>query len=216
MTQGGSLLAVLESGCADPDLEEEISQFAHSEPILPASRLSMLLAEQWMAGQAVQWWLEDYRYLRSQGWKWKDALCVVWLSLRKDDRGDVGTVEALTDWLGVSRRWYYSRRGKFDGQPGPGQNLWDVMAEQLQIRRLRGARLAEVDEVTYEKAVDRKGTTWRDRELYYKRAGALQEESRVQIVGDGGGPVDFVDVTDDELKAIRAALETEAAGGGAT
>jgi len=44
----------------------------------------------------------------------------------------------------------------------------------------------------------------------------LQDERRVQIVGDGGGPVDYVDVTDDEIDAIRRALEAEAAGGGET
>lgn len=216
MTQGGSLLAVLEPGCAEGELEEENLHFGHSEPILPASRLTMVLAEQWMTQQPAQWWVEDYRYLRKHGWKWKDALAIVWMSLRRDDRGILPTVDALADWLGMSRQWFYSRRAKFDGQPGPGQNLWDVLAEQLQLRRLRGGRLADVDEVTYDVASNPEKSTARDRELYYKRAGVLQDERRVQIVGDGGGPVDYVDVTDDELKAIRSALESEALGGGET
>jgi hypothetical protein len=35
-------------------------------------------------------------------------------------------------------------------------------------------------------------------------------------VGDGGGPVDFTDVSDEELEAIRAALQSDAVGGGET
>lgn len=216
MSQGGSLPG-LGGGEENDGPERSRSQFAHSEPVSERpSRLTMRLAEQWLESQPAGWWLEDYRYLRGQGWKWKDAFAVVWLSLRKDDRGKLPTVAAMADWLGVSRRWFYSRRSKFDGQPGPGQNLWDVMAEQLQLRRLRGSRLAQVDEVTYDKAATPEISTARDRELYYKRAGVWQEETRVQLVGDGGGPVDYVDVTDDELEAIRDALTKEAIGGGET
>ena len=199
----------------DPGHKYVNSQSAHSDRSL-SGMLLIRAAESWLEEQASEWWLADYRFLRAQGWKGKDAFAIVWLSLRKDDRGELPTVEKLTDWLGVSRRWFYNRRGKFDNQPGPGQNLWDVTAEHLQLRRLRGARLAQVDEVTFSKAAAMDESTARDRELYYKRAGVWQEESRVQLVGDGGGPVDFVGVSDEEVDAIREALQAEAAGGGAT
>ena len=159
-------------------LNEENSQFAHSDPA--SWRMSMIMAERWLGEQPNAWWLEDYRLLRSKGWKWKDAMAIVWMSLRRDDRGVLDSVEELTNWLGVTRRWFYSRRAKFDGQPTPGQNLWDVAAEQLQLRRLRGCRLAEVDERTFEQAVAAAGTA-RDRELYYKRAGVLP--SQLQVTG---------------------------------
>ena len=194
------------------------SQFAHFGGELPDRSPTgvMLLrgAERWLEEQAADWWLADYRLLRSQGWKWKDAFCIVWVSLRKDDRGKLPTIDALTDWLGVSRRWFYNRRGKFDNQPGPGQNLWELTAEHLQLRRLRGGRLAEVDEVTYSKASHTQDSTARDRELYYKRAGVWQDEQRIQLVGEGGGPIDYMDVTDEEIDAIREALQGETSSSG--
>jgi hypothetical protein len=168
----------------DPDHNEENSQFAHPDPA--SWRISMRLAEAWLAEQPCGWWIEDYRLLRSQGWKWKDAFSVVWMSLRRDDRGALGSVEELTNWLGVTRRWFYGRRSKFDNQPVKGANLWDLMAEQLQLRRLKGARLAEVDERTFDAAVAQGGTA-RDRELYYKRAGVLP--STVQVTGSTSNEV---------------------------
>jgi hypothetical protein len=205
------------SGLAVDDLYNDVnSQSAHFEDRSPSGALLMRAAERWLEDQASEWWLEDYRVLRQQGWKWKDAFCITWLSLRKGDRGTLPTVESLADWLGISRRWFYNRRAKFDGQPGPGQNLWDVTAEHLQLRRLRGSRLAEVDQVTFEQAASAEKSTARDRELYYKRAGVWTDEKRVQVVGDGGGPVDFTDVSDEELEAIRAALQSDAVGGGET
>ncbi len=201
-------------GLIDRGLYNDVnSQCAHLEARSPSGVLLVRGAESWLEAQESEWWLEDYRLLRQQGWKWKDAFCITWLSLRKGDRGTLPTVESLADWLGISRRWFYNRRAKFDGQPGPGQNLWDVTAEHLQLRRLRGSRLAEVDQVTFEQAASGEKSTARDRELYYKRAGVWTDEKRVQITGDGGGPVDFTDVSDEELEAIRAALQNDAAGG---
>lgn len=193
-------------------IKDENLHSVHSASDFP--RMRMYLAEQWLAEQPCGWWMDDYRYLRSQRWSWKDALSIVWMSLRRDDRGELQKVEELTNWLGVSRQWFYGRRRKFDNQPAVGLNLWDVLAEQLQLRRLRGSRLAAVDEVTFEKAVG-EDTTARDRELYYKRAGVLQNEQRIQLVGGGGGPIEFEDVSDDDLETIRDAL-SEAGSGGET
>jgi hypothetical protein len=80
---------------------------------------------------------------------------------------------------------------------------------------LRGARLAEVDERTYSAAVDSDSSA-SDRKLYYQRAGVWNEEATMHVVGAGDGPVQYTDVTKDELDTIRQALAQEAARSGET
>ena len=74
--------------------------------------------------------------------------------------------------------------------------------------------MAKVDERTY-KAAKGKESSASDRKLYYQRAGVWGEESTLHVVGAGEGPVEYVDVTGEELGAIRDALAKEAERSGA-
>lgn len=129
--------------------------------------------EGWLAGLTGELrapWEEGYRLLRARGLKVRDAIIAVWLSLASDDRGELTTQEALAEFLGYQRRQtIYERRVK---------RRLDDWAERLLILRLRGERLAEVDERTFQAAVNEEGSH-QDRRLYYQRAGVFQE--RVEI-----------------------------------
>jgi len=172
----------------------------------PVQRVTLTALEAWLQGEAPPAWLEGYLFLRSRGVRYRDAMLATWLSLATDDRGDIATREDFARLMGVSRATTYqweSRRPKIHD--------W---AELLRLMRLRGARLAEVDERTYRAAVAADSSA-SDRKLYYQRAGVWDEEATLHLVGAQGGPMEYVDVTGDELDAIRQAL-AEAAGGGET
>lgn len=175
-----------------------------------AARREQSAAEVWLhsdAGRRLadgalsQFFLESYETLKATGWAWREAFCIAWLSLGRDDRGGLETVNALCDFLGVSRMWYYEHKARYDNEPARGLNAWDWWAERLQLARLRGSRLAEVDEAVYQKAVSGMGKA-ADRELYYKRAGVLVNRSEVSA--SIGQTVDVAELTDDELDALLA------------
>lgn len=169
--------------------------------------MAKLLAEieEWLKENAPAPWLEGYLFLRGQGVRYRDAMLATWLSLSRDDRGGVPTRNDFANVMGVVRATTYqweSRR--------PEIRQW---AELLQVLRLRGSRLAQVDERTYEAAAAEGGSA-ADRKLYYQRAGVWEEEQRLHLVGAEEGPMEYVDVGDEELEAIRRALIGDAAGGG--
>ena len=142
------------------------------------------MIEGWLAGldeAAREPWEEGYRWLRAQGLKARDAIIAVWLSLATDDRGGLTTQQALADFLGYRRReTIYDRRVK------KGLDEW---AERLMILRLRGQRLAQVDERTFQAAASEEGTH-QDRRLYYQRAGVLQ--GRLEVTGDKEAPLPVI------------------------
>ena len=178
------------------DQKEENLHFGHLGPWERMQQVEAWLDEQVGTLPHGQWWVEDYRLLRAQGWRWKDAFIVVWMSLGSDDRGPLSTVQALTEFLGVSRQWYYNRLEK-----------WPVMeriAERLQLRRLRGARLAAVDERSYTAAVEDRSSA-ADRKLYYQRAGVWQEQ--VALIAEKEGPEDYRDVRSLSAAALQAEIE---------
>jgi len=175
--------------------------------VQPASgRMTLSMLETWLHEEAPPTWLEGYLFLRAKGVRYRDAMLATWLSLGTDDRGAVPTRQDFARLMGVARATTYdweSRR--------PEIRQW---AELLQVMRLRGARLAEVDEAAYHAAVAADGTA-SDRKLYYQRAGVWEEEQRVHLMGESDGPVQVEEVTDGELDAIREAL-IEATSGGST
>ena len=148
-----------------------------------------------------RWFLESYMSLRSNGWGWREAFCIAWQSLGRDDRGGLGSVADLCDFLGVSRMWYYEHKAKYENEPAQGLNAWDWWAERLQLARLRGHRLAEVDEATYRRAVSYEGKA-ADRELYYKRAGVLIQRS--EVTATVGQVVDVAELDEAALDALLA------------
>lgn len=148
-----------------------------------------------------RFFLESYMALRANGWGWREAFCIAWMSLGRDDRGGLNSVSDLCDYLGVSRMWFYEHKAKYENEPAQGLNAWDWWAERLQLARLRGHRLAEVDEATFKRAISGDGKA-ADRELYYKRAGVLVQRSEVSATV--GQVVDVAALTDDELDAILA------------
>lgn len=176
-------------------------------------------AERWLralapvrveTGAADRFFLEGYLALRARGWEWREAFCIVWLSLARDDRGGLATVAELCDYLGVSRMWFYEHKGRYENEPARGMNAWDWWAERLQLARLRGQRLAEVDEATYRRAVSYEGKA-ADRELYYKRAGVLVQRS--EVTATVGQSVEVSELSDDELDALLARDGAITAGG---
>jgi len=110
---------------------------------------------------------EAYRYMRTAtGWRPGPCFVAAWLSLHKDDRGELATFGKLAEWLGVSRQTVYKWRGTY---------RLDEWAEQMRLLALRGDKLGNVDRVTYEQAI--KGESPVDaRRLYYQRVGVLGQE----------------------------------------
>jgi len=180
---------------AQPDLFGEIRRAGRP--------VNVEALEQWMEAEASAW-LDGYRFLRAQGVRHRYALLAVWLSVSGDDRGDIKTRGDLADLMAVSRATTYGWEAK---QP---VQKW---AELLRLRRMCGARLAEVDERTYGKAIDEESSA-SDRKLYYQRAGVWEDERRLHLVGAEEGPVAYTDVSDGEIEAIRQALIAQAEGGG--
>jgi len=153
-------------------------------------------------GERGDWFfLESYMSLRANGWGWREAFCIAWQSLGRDDRGGLSSVADLCDFLGVSRMWYYEHKAKYENEPAQGLNAWDWWAERLQLARLRGHRLAEVDEATFRRAVSFEGKA-ADRELYYKRAGVLVQRS--EVVATVGQVVDVAALDEAALDALLA------------
>lgn len=148
-----------------------------------------------------RFFLDGYLALRANGWAWREALCIVWMSLGRDDRGSLATVGDLCDFLGVSRMWFYEHKARYADEPAPGLNAWDWWAERLQLARLRGSRLAEVDEATFRRAVSAEGKA-ADRELYYKRAGVLVQ--RTEVAATVGQVVDVSELDEAALDALLA------------
>ena len=176
------------------------------EPVEPGERLTLETWESWLDEHSPSpLWYEGYWLLRARGVRFRYAALAVWLSLRSDDRGEIQTRSDFANLMGVGRRTTY------DWEKRQPVRKWE---EMLRLLRLRGSRLAEVDEQTYQAAISEKGGS-SDRRLYYQRAGVLDELHTLQLVGADKGPVEYVDVTEGELEAIRQALVEEAARGGA-
>lgn len=148
-------------------------------------------------------WKAGYDFLRARGVRHRYAALAVWLSLSRDDRGEIGTRDDFANLMGVSRQTTYQWEER---QP---VRDW---AAVLQVMRLRGSRLAEVDEATYV-AAKAAGSSASDRKLYYQRAGVWEERVGVRPVEAEDGPAGYEDVTDGEVEAIEKALAAEAAGG---
>jgi len=183
--------------------QAELKLFEGVAPV--GERVLLVELVQWMREEAAPAWLDGYLFLKARGVRYRDAMLAVWLSLRTDDRGEVRTRGDFARLMGVARATTYGWEGR-----RPEIRQW---AELLQVMRMRGMRLAEVDERTYWAAVDEEGSAT-DRKLYYQRAGVWEDMQRLRVVGDGDGPVQYVDVTNEEIEAIRRALAEEAAGGG--
>lgn len=130
-------------------------------------------AEQWIDTRG-ELWSEGYHFLRARGLRWRDALVATWYSLRKDDRGDIPTVQALADFLGISRQRVHEIRVK-------GQ--LDEWTGLLCFIRLGGHKLAEVDEQVYQAAADPDGSAT-DRRLFYERARVLKQEFGISAGDD--------------------------------
>jgi len=139
-------------------------------------RVTLAQIEAWLRAEAPSpAWLDGYLWLRGRGVRYRDAMLATWLSLRRDDRGDVATRSDFARLMGVQRSTTYCWEGR-----RPEIRQW---AELLQVMRMRGARLAEVDERSYSSAAGDKSTA-ADRKLYYQRAGVWEEDLGLRLVED--------------------------------
>lgn len=139
--------------------------------------------EQWLVEQSPTW-VDEYLFLRSQKIPYRYALLAVWLSLKRDDRGEIKTREDLANLFGVSKQTTYEWEAKHP-------EIREQYVKQLLLRRMGGSRLAEVDQMTYKRAIAADGTH-NDRKLFYQRAGVYDEnpagedqEQTINIVLDG-------------------------------
>lgn len=119
--------------------------------------------ESW-SERAGGWFEQAYRYMRALGFRPNPAFICAWLSVGKDDRGSLKTFADLAAELGIARQTVYANIAK---------HRLHEWAEQLRLLRMRGERLAEVDERTYGEAVGAESTP-AARRLYYERAGVLK------------------------------------------
>jgi transcriptional regulator with XRE-family HTH domain len=142
--------------------------------------------------EAAASWTEGYWILRRRGVPHRDAMLAVWLSLSKDDRGVIGTREELANVMGVSRATTYDWEAK-----RPEIRRW---AEFLQVLRMRGNRLAEVDEKTYDVAVSEDSSA-ADRKLFYQRAGVWEDKEVLKVIETGDVEEGFFDPIEWERKA---------------
>ena len=170
-----------------------------------SQRVLLATLESWLHDTAPPVWLEGYLLLRAQGVGYRDAMLATWLSLSTDDRGDVPTREDFANLMGVARATTYQWEGR--------RPIIRDYAEMLRVMRLRGANLAAVDGRTFAAAVSSESSA-SDRKLYYQRAGVWDDATTLHVMGKEDGPVEYVDVTGEELDAIRQALVQKATGSG--
>lgn len=158
--------------------------FEAFEGIAPTGeRVLLVELERWMREEAPSGWLDGYLFLRARGVRYRDAMLATWLSLRTDDRGDVRTRDDFARLMGVARATTYGWEGR-----RPEIRQW---AELLQVMRMRGARLAEIDERTFEAAVGEESSA-SDRKLYYQRAGVWEESVGVMLQDEAESLRDLV------------------------
>lgn len=113
---------------------------------------------------------EAYRYLRATTqFDPPVSFLGAWLSLNKDDRGELPSWDSLANFLAVSLRCLYTYRTEFQ---------LDEWAAQLRLMELHGYQLGEVDRITYIAAVDPESPV-DARRLYYQRAGVLGQDITV-------------------------------------
>ena len=132
------------------------------------------LEEIFFSNEQMAMWVDGYQALRALGVRHYYASLAVWLSLSRDDRGEVRTREDFARLMGVSRSTTYQWEERKPIRE------W---AEWLRLRRLCGHRLAEVDERTYLAAAGEDSSA-SDRKLYYQRSGVWEDQSRLTLVGD--------------------------------
>jgi DNA-binding XRE family transcriptional regulator len=141
----------------------------------PSRTMTVDLFSDWLDELAPSsFWADGYELLRARGVRHRYAALATWLSLGRDDRGDLQTRDDFANFMGVARQTTY------DWEDRRPVREW---AEMLRVLRMRGARLANVDERTYRAAVGDESSA-RDRELYYKRASVWEDQQRVTLVGD--------------------------------
>jgi hypothetical protein len=100
----------------------------------------------------------------------RSCLVGAWLSLSKDDRGELDTQEKLANFLGVRRQSIYRWRMNDD------LDEWAVLLRRM---FLQGEQLGEVDRVMYQQAIDPEAPI-DSRRLYYQRAGVLPQEIKIE------------------------------------
>lgn len=114
---------------------------------------------------------EAYWYMRGVT-DFPPAACFVaaWLSVGKDDRGEVQFLYELAEILGVTRETLGNWRTRYQ---------LDEWAMELRLMRMRGSALGEVDRVTYLQAVEPDSSV-EARRLFYQRAGVLTADVTIR------------------------------------
>ena len=146
----------------------------HKGEILHTLQLERVAEAEGWIGKQGELWQDSYHFLRARGLNWRSALIATWYSLKRDDRGELASVQALAEFLGITRQRVHQLIAQ--------HNLGDWVG-LLQFIRLGGYRLAEVDERSYQAASGAESSA-SDRRLYYERAGVLKQQINVGLGDD--------------------------------
>ncbi len=162
--------------------------------------------EDWIEA-APEEWRDPLRYFTANGLSKRDAMIAAWWSLGKDARkaGKFDTQQKLAAWLGISRARLSTLEGRKHGEPRRDLREWGQLAR---VRRMNefgpDVDLALVGQLTEGEA------SAAHYALYYKITGLLTDETKLHLVGVADGPVEYADVSEAEINAIRQAMAEQA------
>jgi len=173
-------------------------------------RKTLTELDEWLKSAPVEW-RDRLRYFVACGVPKDKAFIPAWWSLPKDARkaGNLGTLSALADWLGVSRetldKWENQEYGE------PPISLRD-MGRQARIRRMDEFG-PDVDMALIQQLEGGEASAGHYK-LYYDIVSITRDEHTLHLVGAGDGPIEVKradELSDDELAAIAAGSQDEQA-----
>lgn len=159
----------------------------------------------------LPWW-NDYLELRGQGWDWRKAAFIAWLSL-PSKRRKPKTQAQLADLLGLrSDRTlrYWMRDDEKIREAAAGERVSLLFAHRRDVLDALVAVARKHDPSAHS-----------DRKLYLELTGDYKRTGSLALTGEGGGPLDVVDwseladMSEEELDRVIANIEAaESRGAG--
>jgi hypothetical protein len=176
------------------------------------SHVIMDALDAWLKDKPL--WRDGYDFLLANGVSPQDALLTVWVSLARKERGVLKTRQEFAERMGVSRPVTYQWEDRHTYAMSGGKLTIRDLAEVLRVRRMNEL-VGDVDQRLYLNA-KRADANSALIALFYKRSQVMKDDLTLHVMGQDEGPVQYVDVTKEELDAIREGLAAEAASGSET